>query len=134
MTGLQWNPMAWESKCRVVSSNVCLRPNTHSVTSDFRQLRLPGPDGARCFDFGTPYEEITRTLKEEAQAHYSKVGVLELALRATNTKPAPQRWQDAPTSDLNRLNVVIVFETRLFEATILGRFLLRLKELHGTFS
>ena len=58
--------------------------------SSIRQLRLPGPQGARCFEFGTPYEEIARALSDEAEAHYTRVGVLDLARRAAATKTAPQ--------------------------------------------
>jgi RNA polymerase II subunit A C-terminal domain phosphatase SSU72 len=114
----------------ICSSNINRSMEAHTVLQNEgfdvesygvgKQLRLPGPDGrARCFDFGTPYADIAKALSEEGSAHYTRVGVLDLARRAAGTKKAPQRWQDAATIELERLNVVIVFEQRLFEATML---------------
>lgn len=80
-----------------------------------------GPQGARCFDFGTPYAEIANALTQEAQAHYSRVRVLDLAIRASKTKTSPQRWQDTSTEILSKLDVVIVFEARLYETVLLGK-------------
>ena len=50
------------------------------------------------------------------------MGVLDLARRATATKRAPQRWQDSPIAEArSRVDVVVVFEQRLFETVMLGR-------------
>jgi RNA polymerase II subunit A C-terminal domain phosphatase SSU72 len=88
------------------------------------KLKLPGPSKkAREFDFGTPYAEIVRCLEREAKGHYERVGgneggVLELARRGAATKEAPERWQDTDTSIISKLDVVIVFETRLFDEVV----------------
>lgn len=87
-------------------------------------MKLPGPSKkAREFDFGTPYAEIVRCLEREAKGHYERVGgneggVLELARRGAATKEAPERWQDTDTSIISKLDVVIVFETRLFDEVV----------------
>ena len=88
------------------------------------KLSLPGPNRTpRHFDFGTPYAEITACLEREGKGHYERMGgneggVLELASRGAATKAAPERWQDAPTSKLCKLDVVIVFETRLYDIVV----------------
>mmetsp|Transcript_5503 Transcript_5503/g.9361 ORF Transcript_5503/g.9361 Transcript_5503/m.9361 type:complete len:210 (-) Transcript_5503:149-778(-) len=113
----------------ICSSNINRSLEAHTVLANAgldcesygvgKQLRLPGPEGARRFDFGTPYSEIARTLQEEAEAHYTRVGVLQLAKRAAGTKLAPQRWQDKDTEAVGALDIVIVFETKLFETVVL---------------
>jgi len=113
----------------ICSSNINRSMEAHTVLQNCgldvesygvgKQLRLPGPQGARCFEFGTPYEEIARALSDEAEAHYTRVGVLDLARRAAATKTAPQRWQSTASDSICRLDVVIVFETRLFEAVVM---------------
>jgi len=105
---------------RSLEAHVVLK-NTDFNVSSFgcgSQVRLPGPKGARCFDFGTPYTSIVDTLEDEAQSFYTRLGVLDLARRASATKLAPERWQDLPTAELSRLNVVICFESRLFEIVV----------------
>lgn len=114
----------------ICSSNINRSLEAHTVLANAgfdcesygvgKQLRLPGPGGtARRFDFGTPYIDIAQVLKEEAESHYNRVGVLDLARRAAGTKLAPQRWQDALTETLCALDIVIVFETKLFETVVL---------------
>uniref|UniRef100_A0A7S2SW34 RNA polymerase II subunit A C-terminal domain phosphatase SSU72 n=1 Tax=Rhizochromulina marina TaxID=1034831 RepID=A0A7S2SW34_9STRA len=112
----------------VCSSNINRSLEAHVVlkNSDFHvssfgcgsQVRLPGPRGARCFDFGTPYASIVETLEQESHSFYSRIGVLNLAKRAAATKPAPERWQDLPTARLGQTNVIICFETRLYEIVV----------------
>ena len=43
---------------------------------------------------------------------------MELARRGAATKVAPERWQDATTAKLCKLDVVIVFETRLYDIVV----------------
>ena len=88
------------------------------------KLSLPGPNRTpRRFNFGTPYAEIAACLEQEGKEHYERVGgneggVLELARRGAATKEAPERWQDATTAKLCKLDVVIVFETRLYDIVV----------------
>jgi len=114
----------------ICSSNINRSMEAHTVLQNAgfgcesygvgKQLRLPGPGGrARCFDFETPYTDIAKALEAEAADHYARVGVLGLARRGAKTKRAPQRWQDQPTEALASLDVVIVFEQRLFETVLL---------------
>ena len=68
----------------ICSSNINRSMEAHTVLANDgfdcesygvgKQLRLPGPGGARCFDFGTPYTEIAKALETEAEAHYIRVG------------------------------------------------------------
>lgn len=114
----------------VCSSNINRSVEAHTVLQNAgfqvesygcgKHLRLPGPKEARVFEFGTPYETIATCLQDEAPAHYIRTGVLDLARRAALTKLAPQRWQDAAPESISHLNVVIVFENRLFDVVVAG--------------
>lgn len=74
----------------------------------------------RIFKFGTPYEQMYQSLAAtpEDAAYFTRNGVLHLCQRGAAVKKAPQRWQDTPTEDIQRHDVVIAFEERIFDAVI----------------
>ena len=53
----------------------------------------------RIFKFGTPYEEMYKSLSatKEDEAFFVRNGVLSLCRRGAAVKKAPQRWQDTPS-------------------------------------
>ena len=74
----------------------------------------------RIFKFGTPYEEMFKSLAAtpEDEAFFSRNGVLQLCRRGAAVKKAPQRWQDQTTEFISQHDVVIAFEERIFDAVI----------------
>jgi len=86
------------------------------------QVRLPGRTAMepRIFKFGTPYEEMFQSLAvtPEDEAYFTRNGVLQLCQRGAAVKRAPQRWQDMPSGDVSKHNVVIAFEERIFDAVM----------------
>ena len=74
----------------------------------------------RIFKFGTPYEDMyaSMSVTPEDQAFFSRNGVLQLCRRGAAVKRAPQRWQDVPSEDLAKHDVVIAFEERIFDAVV----------------
>lgn len=86
------------------------------------QVRLPGKSAMepRIFKFGTPYAEMYRSLSEtpEDEAFFLHNGVLQLCKRGSSVKVAPQRWQDTPSRAVNKHQIVIAFEERIYDAVI----------------
>ena len=74
----------------------------------------------RIFKFGTPYEEMYKSLSAtpEDEAFFLRNGVLHLCRRGAAVKKAPQRWQDMPTEFIASHDVAIAFEERIFDAII----------------
>lgn len=74
----------------------------------------------RIFKFGTPYEDMYSSLAvtPEDAAYFARNGVLQLCLRGAAVKRAPQRWQDVPSEDIAKHDVVIAFEERIYDAVI----------------
>ena len=74
----------------------------------------------RIFKFGTPYEEMYKSLSAtpEDEAFFNRNGVLYLSRRGAAVKKAPQRWQDTPSEDIAKHDVVIAFEERIFDTVI----------------
>ena len=74
----------------------------------------------RIFKFGTPYEDMYRNMTStpEDMAYFQRNGVLQLCRRGAAVKRAPQRWQDVPSSEVSKHNVVIAFEERIFDAVV----------------
>ena len=85
-------------------------------------VRLPGKSAMepRIFKFGTPYEEMYNSMSgsPEDTAFFSHNGVLGLCRRGAAVKTAPQRWQDTPSEDVQKHDVVIAFEERIFDAVV----------------
>jgi len=85
-------------------------------------VRLPGRSAMepRIFKFGTPYEDMFNSMAATAEdeAFFNHNGVLQLSRRGAAVKVAPQRWQDTPSEDVQRHDVVIAFEERIFDAVI----------------
>lgn len=105
---------------RSVEAHVTLKNEKFNVASFGcgSKVRLPGPTGPRAFAFGTTYESMEKTLREEDEGYYERNNVLNLLQRGARTKSCPERWQDVETSEVCKFDVVIVFETRLFETVI----------------
>ncbi|KAL3827159.1 hypothetical protein ACHAXA_006714 [Cyclostephanos tholiformis] len=82
------------------------------------QVRLPGKSAMepRIFKFGTPYSEMYRSLAAtpEDEAFFLHNGVLQLCKRGSAVK----RWQDTPTKDVQKHDIVIAFEERIYDAVV----------------
>jgi RNA polymerase II subunit A C-terminal domain phosphatase SSU72 len=74
----------------------------------------------RIFKFGTPYEEMYKSLSAtpDDAAYFLKNGVLQLCRRGAAVKRAPQRWQDMESAEAGEHDVVIAFEERIFDAVV----------------
>lgn len=74
----------------------------------------------RIFKFGTPYEEMYKSLSAtpEDEAFFLRNGVLQLCKRGAAVKTAPQRWQDMTSEFISQHDVVICFEERIFDAVV----------------
>jgi RNA polymerase II subunit A C-terminal domain phosphatase SSU72 len=72
------------------------------------------------FKFGTPYEEMYKSLAvtQDDAAFFIKNGVLQLCRRGAAMKKAPQRWQDMDSSFIGQHDVCIAFEERIFDAVV----------------
>lgn len=85
-------------------------------------LSLPGRSAMepRIFKFGTPYEEMYKSLAAtpDDAAYFLKNGVLQLCRRGAAVKRAPQRWQDMESAEVGEHDVVIAFEERIFDAVV----------------
>mmetsp|Transcript_10872 Transcript_10872/g.13135 ORF Transcript_10872/g.13135 Transcript_10872/m.13135 type:complete len:275 (+) Transcript_10872:208-1032(+) len=83
------------------------------------QIRLPGPKGQEVFDFGTPYQAIKDTLVSGGRANWFRErGLLDMLNRNIGIKEGPERWQEAESSDLAKLDIVFCFEGRVFDLLI----------------
>jgi len=86
------------------------------------QVRLPGKKAMepRIFKFGTPYEQMYKSLTStpDDAAFFNRNRVLQLCRRGAAVKRAPARWQDTPTDRVNQHDVVIAFEERIYDAVI----------------
>ena len=86
------------------------------------KVRLPGRSAMepRVFNFGTRYEEMYASMSatKDDIAFFTHNGVLQLCRRGAAVKPAPQRWQDTPSSAVTKHDVVIAFEERIFDAVV----------------
>jgi RNA polymerase II subunit A C-terminal domain phosphatase SSU72 len=84
--------------------------------------RLPGRSAMepRIFKFGTPYEEMFKSMvaTPEDEAFFVRNGVLQLCRRGAAVKKAPQRWQDQTSEFVAQHDVVIAFEERIFDAVV----------------
>lgn len=81
-------------------------------------VKLPGPKGARAFEFGTRYADMADTLLREDPEHYNRLGLVDLLRRAGKMKLAPSRWQDAESTVVASFDVVLCFEFRLFDTVV----------------
>ena len=74
----------------------------------------------RIFKFGTPYEEMFKSMvaTPDDEAFFTRNGVLDLCRRGAAVKKAPQRWQDTPNEVVSSHDIVIAFEERIFDAVI----------------
>ncbi|CAM9269126.1 unnamed protein product, partial [Choristocarpus tenellus] len=87
-----------------------------------REVRLPGKDAKtpKSFAFGTPYLEIHDELKREDAALFQRNSVLSLLARDAVTKRSPERWQDAKGKEVSNFDIVVCFETRVFDLVVEG--------------
>eukprot|EP00937_MAST-01D_sp_MAST-1D-sp2_P007642 g7642.t1 len=85
-----------------------------------RHVRIPHEQkGALTYEFGDAvYEDMYHDLKEENEPFYQRNGLLMMLDRDRHVKPKPQRWQNERTAVLARLDVVICFEERIFDAVV----------------
>lgn len=106
-------------EAHVVLQNAGMKVESYGTGT---QVRLPGKSAMepRIFKFGTPYAEMYRSLSEtpEDEAFFLHNGVLQLCKRGSSVKVAPQRWQDTPSRAVNKHQIVIAFEERIYDAVI----------------
>lgn len=76
-----------------------------------------GPGGQSVFEFGTAYETIREELISSGyEEWFREKGLLKLLERNINIKDGPERFQDC--EDVDKLDVVFCFETRVFDILI----------------
>lgn len=87
-----------------------------------REVRLPGKDSKspQSFPFGTPYVEIRDFLARQNEALFRRNSVLGLLERNATTKRAPERWQSLDGKDVASFDVVVCFESRVFDLVVEG--------------
>ena len=106
-------------EAHVVLGNAGLRVESYGTGTS---VRLPGRSAMepQVFKFGTPYEEMHTSLAgtPDDEAFFSHNGVLQLCRRGAAVKRAPQRWQDVTSKNVQKHNVVIAFEERIFDAVV----------------
>ena len=106
-------------EAHVVLQNAGMRVESYGTGT---QVRLPGKSAMEpaIFKFGTPYAEMYRSLSVtlEDVTFFTRNGVLQLCKRGAAVKLAPQRWQDTPTKDIQKHDIVIAFEERIYDAVV----------------
>lgn len=85
-------------------------------------MKLPGKDSnsPQSFPFGTPYVEIRDFLARQNEALFRRNSVLGLLERDAATKRAPERWQSLDSEDVASFDVVVCFESRVFDLVVEG--------------
>lgn len=80
-------------------------------------VKLPGLSADRpvIYQFGVPYEHMMTELRRTNPQVYTQNGVLAMLSRNANIKPAPEHWSQVGKE---RFDVIIAFETRVFEALV----------------
>ncbi|CAN0552937.1 unnamed protein product, partial [Ectocarpus sp. 8 AP-2014] len=86
------------------------------------EVRLPGKDSKspQSFPFGTPYVEIRDFLARQNEALFRRNSVLGLLERNATTKRAPERWQSLDGEHVASFDVVVCFESRVFDLVVEG--------------
>jgi RNA polymerase II subunit A C-terminal domain phosphatase SSU72 len=80
-------------------------------------IRLPPPPTpSQIYAFGEPYAVISADLSKKNRQHYLRKGMIQMAERDAEVKPAPERWHDSP----DRFHVVITFDRRAYESVCEG--------------
>lgn len=87
-----------------------------------REVKLPGKDSRspQSFPFGTPYVEIRDFLARQNEALFRRNSVLGLLERDAATKRAPERWQALESEEVASFDVVVCFESRVFDLVVEG--------------
>lgn len=91
-------------------------------------MRLPGKDSKSplSFPFGTPYVEIRDALARESEELFRRNSVLGLIERDATTKRAPERWQALASEEVASFDVVVCFESRVFDLVVEGTLIVLL--------
>eukprot|EP00904_Undaria_pinnatifida_P004473 jgi/Undpi1/14026/HiC_scaffold_9.g03677.m1 len=85
-----------------------------------REVKLPGKDykSPQSFPFGTPYVEIRDFLANQNEELFRRNSVLGLLERDAATKRAPERWQALDSEEVASFDVVVCFESRVFDLVV----------------
>lgn len=83
---------------------------------------MPGKNSKspQAFAFGTPYLEIYDSLVRLDEALFRRNSVLGLLQRDAVTKRAPERWQALEGEEVASFDVVVCFESRVFDLVVEG--------------
>ena len=86
------------------------------------QVKLPGKNSKspQSFAFGTPYLEIHDALVRVDETLFRRNSVLALLERDAVTKRAPERWQALESQEVASFDVVVCFESRVFDLVVEG--------------
>lgn len=86
------------------------------------QVKLPGKNSKspQAFAFGTPYLEIYDSLVRLDEALFRRNSVLGLLQRDAVTKRAPEKWQALEGEEVASFDVVVCFESRVFDLVVEG--------------
>lgn len=89
------------------------------------QVKLPGKNSKspQAFAFGTPYLEIYDSLVRLDEALFRRNSVLGLLQRDAVTKRAPEKWQALEGEEVASFDVVVCFESRVFDLVVEGTLL-----------
>ncbi|CAM9518927.1 unnamed protein product [Pylaiella littoralis] len=113
---------------RSIMAEILLKENNIRARSfgTGREVKLPGKDSKspQSFPFGTPYVEIRDFLARQNEALFRRNSVLGLLERDATTKRAPERWQSLESEDVASFDVVVCFESRVFDLVVEGTFAL----------
>lgn len=106
-----------------VSDDVFVSENFHTKRFK-REVKLPGKDykSPQSFPFGTPYVEIRDFLADQNEELFRRNSVLGLLERDAATKRAPERWQALDSEEVAAFDVVVCFESRVFDLVVEGTF------------
>ena len=92
--------------------------SSYGVGSCVRLPHRTNPKG-NAFEFGTPYSAIKENMLAQGDARwYEQMGLIKMLDRNINIKDHPEKWQALHTSRLQRLDIVVCFEERVYDILV----------------
>lgn len=111
---------------RSMAGHKALANNNFNVSSygTNSQISISGPKGANLYDFGTTYNEISKSLKgqEDSRGFYESQGIIDMINRNLEIKEKPERF--ASTFDINSASFKIFDVVFTYQRPIMQKVLL----------